>query len=121
MYVEARRFELRDPSSNSNKFWEVSTSDNLLIRRWGRIGTEGQTKTEKHQEMSDAEATAQALIRSKMREGYIEVTKILKEAGRVIKVISGKAWLLPKKDEKPDGPVENMDRSLDVSERSIDL
>ena len=41
-----RRFELVEGSSN--KFWEVAVAGADLTVRFGRIGTNGQTKTKAH-------------------------------------------------------------------------
>ncbi len=38
-----RRFEYSD--DKSNKFWEISWDDDGVTTRWGRMGTDGQSKT----------------------------------------------------------------------------
>ncbi len=56
----------------SNKFWEVSQSGNAMTTRWGRIGSNGQSKTKT---FADEQAAANAmarLIEEKTGEGYVE-------------------------------------------------
>jgi predicted DNA-binding WGR domain protein len=62
------RLELSE--GTSNKFWEVWTEGPVLVVRFGRIGTEGQTKSKR---LGSAEAAAterDKLIREKRRKGY---------------------------------------------------
>lgn len=57
--------ELRYHSASSAKFWRVeSTPRDGIIRRWGKIGTYGQSK-------SFGQKSAQQLIGEKIRKGYI--------------------------------------------------
>ncbi len=66
----ARYFEFVE--GTSNKFWEVSQTDNTMTTRWGRIGSAGQSKTKT---FADAQAAATAmaiLIEEKTDEGYVE-------------------------------------------------
>ncbi len=65
-----RHFEFTE--GTSNKFWEVSVSGNAMTTRWGRIGSNGQSKTKT---FADAQAAANAmalLIEEKTDEGYLE-------------------------------------------------
>lgn len=132
----SRRFELRDPSTNSNKFWEINVTGKILVRRWGRIGTEGQVRTENFNSSFSADVEAAALIRSKMREGYKEVvdsfsdntnTGFLRRLGDQTVIVARKARKITirrkkKDDDQPpkDSPPKDS-QSLDISERSIDL
>lgn len=54
----------------SRKFWEVSTKGVDLVIRFGRLGTDGQTKTKTFDGRMQAEAAAAALIRKKIQSGY---------------------------------------------------
>jgi predicted DNA-binding WGR domain protein len=58
----------------SSKFWEVSTDGDKLIVRFGRIGTDGQTKTKVCGTPASAESEAQKLTAEKLKKGYAPVT-----------------------------------------------
>jgi predicted DNA-binding WGR domain protein len=63
-----RRFEFS--KGTSNKFWEIGLEGVGLTTRWGRIGTEGQTRV---QTLPDTEAAQRELnkqIAAKTKEGY---------------------------------------------------
>jgi predicted DNA-binding WGR domain protein len=66
-----RRFEFSD--SKSNKFWEIDTEGASVITRWGRIGTNGQTKSKEFASTEVAQSEASKQIASKVRKGYAEV------------------------------------------------
>lgn len=56
----------------SNKFWEISLAGHAMTTRWGRIGSNGQSKTKTFaDEHSTADAAAK-LIKEKTGEGYVE-------------------------------------------------
>ncbi len=64
-----------DPSCNMRRFYSLTLAVSLwgehgVVRRWGRIGTAGQTRTEWYNEPSIAQSTLQALLRAKQRRGY---------------------------------------------------
>ena len=67
----ARMFELSD--GKSNKFWEIRVSGASLTTRFGRIGTDGQSKTKSFADAAACEAEANKLIRQKTGKGYDEV------------------------------------------------
>ena len=56
----------------SSKFWEVSVSGNDVTTRWGRIGTDGQSKTKTFADATKAQAEADKLIEEKTEKGYVE-------------------------------------------------
>jgi len=56
----------------SNKFWEVSQSGNTMTTRWGRIGSNGQSKTKTFADEQSAANAMAKLIQEKTEEGYIE-------------------------------------------------
>lgn len=57
--------EVRYHSSKSNKFWRVeATRQNGVVRRWGRIGTWGQST-------SFGRKSAPEMLGEKIRKGYI--------------------------------------------------
>lgn len=66
-----RRFELVE--GTSSKFWEVSVTDAELTVRFGRIGTQGQSKSKTFASAQAAQQEATKLIRDKTGKGYQEV------------------------------------------------
>jgi predicted DNA-binding WGR domain protein len=64
-----RKFILNSLEGNNNKIWEIEWfPDNTVTTTWGRVGTHTQSKTKR----LSYHAT-EALIASKMREGYKEL------------------------------------------------
>jgi DNA ligase 1 len=66
-----RRFEFVE--GTSAKFWEISTSGSDVTVRFGRLGTEGQTKTKSLEDAATAHRHADKLIEEKTGKGYVEV------------------------------------------------
>ena len=56
----------------SNKFWEGRVEGADLEVRWGKIGTDGQTKTKTFADATKAQAEADKLIEEKTEKGYVE-------------------------------------------------
>jgi DNA ligase 1 len=56
----------------SSKFWEVTVNGNEMTVRYGRIGSQGQSKTKTFTDASAAGAAAAKLIEDKTGEGYVE-------------------------------------------------
>jgi DNA ligase-1 len=69
---EARRFELVD--GKSSKFWEVSLRGSEMEVRFGRIGSDGQTKTKSFSSPDEAAREADELIAEKTGKGYRETS-----------------------------------------------
>jgi DNA ligase-1 len=65
-----RRFELVEVSAR--KFWEVSRSGRMVIVRFGRIGTAGQSQSKDFPDDGAAERHAAKLIGEKVAKGYQE-------------------------------------------------
>ena len=65
-----RRFEYRD--AKSSKFWEIDRSGSEVTTRWGRTGTNGQSKTKDLGTEAKAIAEVEKQIRSKVGKGYQE-------------------------------------------------
>lgn len=65
-----RYFEFSE--GTSNKFWEVELSGNSVTTRWGRIGSDGQSKTKEFADSVKAKAEYDKLVGEKVRKGYIE-------------------------------------------------
>lgn len=66
-----------DPSKNMQRFYTLSIEGNLfgggsLVRSWGRIGTQGQTRIV----LFDSEITAQInhdkIVSTKLKRGYMK-------------------------------------------------
>ncbi len=66
-----RRFEYRD--DKSEKFWHIDVQGAEFTVSYGRIGTNGQSKTKTFSDADKAQAEAEKLIRQKTRKGYEEV------------------------------------------------
>ncbi len=73
------RFELIEGSSN--KFWEVWVTAKTLSVRWGRIGSEGQTKSKAFASAALAGAERDKLIAEKVKKGYKAVKSDCKSQG----------------------------------------
>jgi len=67
----ARRFEFSEGSSN--KFWEIRVEGESHTVRFGKIGTDGQTKTKEFESAAAARSDADKLIAEKTKKGYEEV------------------------------------------------
>ncbi|WP_426751224.1 WGR domain-containing protein [Myxococcus sp. Y35] len=63
------RYEFKEGSSN--KFWEITLSGNTFTTRWGRIGTDGQEKTQTFASPAEAEKEHDKLVREKEKKGYV--------------------------------------------------
>ncbi|XYD09137.1 WGR domain-containing protein [Methylobacterium sp. NMS12] len=63
-----QRYELT--AGSSAKFWEAGTEDSVLIVRFGRIGTQGQSKTKQFPSAQAAQAERDRLVREKTGKGY---------------------------------------------------
>ena len=66
-------FEFND--EKSAKFWEVLRSGSDVTVRYGRIGTNGQTKTKSFADEAKAEAHRAKLIEGKTGKGYAAATR----------------------------------------------
>ena len=64
-----RRFEFTE--GGSSKFWEVELRGHEHIVRFGRTGTEGQTRTKAFASPEAASRDAEQLIAEKTRKGYV--------------------------------------------------
>jgi len=56
----------------SSKFWEVTQAGSEMTTRWGRIGSNGQSKTKAFADDQAAANTVTRLIEEKTGEGYVE-------------------------------------------------
>lgn len=69
---QPRMFELKE--GTSDKFWEISLEGQSHTVRYGRVGTDGQSKTKEFDSAEKALASCEKLIRQKTGKGYREVT-----------------------------------------------
>lgn len=70
MAATKRHFEFVE--GRSAKFWEVWVEGNAMHVRFGRLGSEGQTRTKTFGDAAAAQRAAQRLIAEKMAKGYTE-------------------------------------------------
>ncbi len=68
-----RKFELVE--GNSSKFWHVEQKAKTQTVHYGRIGTNGQTKTKSFETAALAKASVEKLIQQKLKKGYVEVER----------------------------------------------
>ena len=67
----AYHYELVDPSTNADKFWEVRVDGPTWTVRYGRNGTAGQSKPTTEASAEQAIAVASKKAKAKEREGYV--------------------------------------------------
>ena len=72
MSSEKTYLELSEEQGSAHKFYEVSIEGCQLTIRYGRIGTDGQSKTTTYPSPDKARATAAKKIAEKRRKGYEE-------------------------------------------------
>jgi predicted DNA-binding WGR domain protein len=70
-----RRFEYINIYERSQKFWEVNVDGRTMNVKWGRIGSQGQSKAKMYDDAGEAYNASQTLIRQKLVKGYKEVTR----------------------------------------------
>ena len=75
----ADRYEFND--GKSSKFWEIELSGSAYTVRYGRIGTNGQTKTKVFDSAAEAVAAADKVTKSKVKKGYAPVAAVPKSGG----------------------------------------
>ncbi len=68
--VMKRYFEFVE--GTSSKFWEISMSGSDVTTRWGKIGTDGQSKTKTFKDEAAAKKEYDKLIAEKTGKGYVE-------------------------------------------------
>lgn len=62
------RYEFSD--DKSNKFWEIQLEGKSVTTHWGRIGTDGQTKSKGYGSDDEAKKEYDKAIASKVKKGY---------------------------------------------------
>jgi predicted DNA-binding WGR domain protein len=66
-----RRFEMIEGSSS--KFWEISQDNLVVVVRYGRIGTQGQTLQKNFDTLPRATREVEKLTAEKLKKGYKEI------------------------------------------------
>ncbi|MEN0066748.1 MAG: WGR domain-containing protein [Myxococcota bacterium] len=75
------RYELDD--GKSQKFWEIEVEGSTFTVRYGRIGTNGQSKTKVFSSPEEASKEAEKITKSKVKKGYAPVVAVVRaEPGR---------------------------------------
>jgi len=69
--IAPRMFEYRD--GKSDKFWCIELNGNSHTVRYGRVGTDGQSKTKEFADGEKAKKDYEKLIGQKTKKGYAEV------------------------------------------------
>ena len=64
--------ELQLVDGKSSKFWRAKTEGSDLVVNYGRIGTDGQTKTKAYGDAAQAMAELDKVAASKRKKGYAE-------------------------------------------------
>ena len=71
-----KRYEYKDPGTNSYKFWEISLKEKQITLTYGRIGIKKPASIVKKfkgkSASEDAKKFAELKIREKTNKGYIE-------------------------------------------------
>ncbi|MEM7557793.1 MAG: DUF5724 domain-containing protein [Planctomycetota bacterium] len=65
-----QHFEFDD--GKSKKFWAIEIDGSNVTTNWGRIGTNGQSKTKSYDDEASAQAEYDKLVASKTKKGYEE-------------------------------------------------
>lgn len=75
LFPEAAELRHVVPAANCWRFYRLSLQDDLfggtaLLRQWGRIGTQGQSRLDLHADRGQAQAALATLLRQKVKRGY---------------------------------------------------
>jgi predicted DNA-binding WGR domain protein len=70
-------------SGRSAKFWQAEVYGSTFVRRWGRIGATGQTKSETFATHSEATSAALKMCEEKKRGGYTLEVDIITLIGKL--------------------------------------
>ena len=97
----------------SSKFWEISVQGRYHTVTYGRIGSEGQSKTKEFEDAAAAEADAQKLIASKKKKGYAEA-----KVGASRESSGGGAKRVSRTVKAKKAPPQDTNEALDIVECS---
>ncbi len=59
--------------NKSHKFWKIEVFDNTFTVTYGKIGTDGQSKTKEFETDEKVAAEAEKLVKQKLKKGYVEI------------------------------------------------
>ena len=103
--------ELELVDGKSSKFWRAKTEGSDLVVNYGRIGSNGQTKTKSFDDASDALAELDKVAASKRKKGYAESAAAAPVA----------AAPPPPDDDEDEGPAEPVTLTLEQGGRTISV
>lgn len=95
-----RRYEFVEGSSK--KFWEIELEGESFTTRWGRIGSEGQEKTQDFENGAEARKAHDKLITEKEKKGYRLVSSDEGEARPLTAKVPSNPALLSAVRARPD-------------------
>ncbi len=101
--------ELELIDGKSSKFWRAKTEGSDLVVNYGRIGSNGQTKTKSFDDASEALAELDKVAAGKRKKGYAETATAAPVAAA------------PPPPEEDDGPVEPVTLTLEQGGRTISV
>jgi len=76
---------LANKSGRSGKFWQAEVYGCRFVRRWGKIGTTGQTMSEEFGSPFEAKEAAVKMAESKRQKGYTTEVDIIQLIGSLDK------------------------------------
>lgn len=101
--------ELELVDGKSSKFWRAKTEGSDLVVNYGRIGTNGQTKTKSFGDAGAAAAELEKVAGSKRKKGYAEVASAAPVAAAPVLV----------EEEDAEGPAEPVSLEMTQDGRTI--
>lgn len=69
-----KKIRLEFTGGKSSKFWQVAITGSKQTVTYGRIGTDGTSKTKAFESKADAIEASERLIQKKLKKGYLEVS-----------------------------------------------
>ena len=63
---------ITDVAEDAQMFWKVTQDGAFVTERFGKLGTDGQTKVKELASAAEAEGEVVKLIKEKIKEGYID-------------------------------------------------
>lgn len=90
----------------SNKFWEIEVTQNSYTLRYGKIGTDGQSKTKSFDSEEAALKDAEKLYNSKIKKGYVEKTS------QSVKKVERRFFLTYDESDEGKSLLEKMEKFL---------
>ena len=71
--MTTRMFQCKE--ATSNKFWSYETKGTTVTCKWGRVGTDGQSKEFKFSSSYEVDTFVNDKVKEKKNKGYEEITK----------------------------------------------